>query len=180
VRKVSSILLLTATAIATPHVAYAECLQEAGDFAERICGQVKTMGKSTLVTANGDLTDEAKSLIAKALGQLGGNLQGTVEIQTFEIVLHEQLASELVNVRQCGIQMAKAVMDQVCTKTPVWKTCTNQAFGLSRWDNEETLHGTSGWRGGGYNEGAYCTDFINATIHARGLGDAPHLVEEVS
>jgi hypothetical protein len=175
----ASTFFLAATMLSIPYTAHAACLQEAGDFAERICGQVKAIGKSTLVTVNGDLTAEAKGLIAKAFGQLGAGVEGKVETKTFENVLQEQLAPELVNVRECGIKMAKAAMDQVCTKTIVWKTCPNQAFGLARWENEETLHGTSGWRGGGYNQGAYCTEFINTTIQGRGLGGAPHFVDEI-
>ncbi len=171
--------LVAATLAAIPGVAGAECLQEAGDFAERICGQVKTAGKSTLIAADGGLTAEAKGLIARALGQLSGNLDAKVETKEFENVVQEQLAGELVNVRQCGIQMAKVAMDQICTKAPIWKTCTNQAFGIARWENEETLNGTSGWRGGGYNQGAYCTAFINSTVQTRNLGNLPHLVDEV-
>jgi hypothetical protein len=143
----AALLVVTTTAIA-PFVAYADCLQEAANFAQTICGELKTTGRSTLVMASGDLTSEAKGLIAKALEQIGSAVEGKVETKTFENVLQEQLAEELVDLRQCTIQMAKAGWDQVCTKTPVWKTCSNKEFGLAGWANEETLNGTSGWRGG--------------------------------
>ncbi|MFD6319854.1 hypothetical protein [Methylorubrum thiocyanatum] len=158
----------------------AECLQEAGNFAERICGQVKTIGKSTLITAKGDLTAEAKGLIAKAVGQLGGSVGGSVETKDFENVLQEQLGSELVNVRKCGIEMAKVAMDQVCTRAVIYKTCANQAFGLERWENSERLNGTTGWRDGGYNPVAYCTDFTNSVVRGRGLGSLPHHVDGIT
>jgi hypothetical protein len=160
--------------------ASASCLTEAADFAQRICGEVKTRGSSALIGANGDLTAEARGLVRQYLGSAGGSFQGQTEFTAYENVLREQLAGELVNVRQCGIQMAKAAMDQVCVRAPSYKTCTNPAFGLAGWANQETLHGTSGWRGGGGNPGAYCTEFINGIIASRGLGNQPHQVDQVS
>jgi hypothetical protein len=174
-----SMFFAAAISMSMACTAHADCLQDAADFAQRICGEVKTTGKSTLITAQGELSAEAKSLLAKALGQFGGRIDGKIETKTFENVLQEQLGPELVNIRQCGIQMAKAAMDQICTRAPVWKTCTNQAFGLSHWANQEKLNGTSGYRGGGYNQGAYCTDFINSVIQGRGLGNQPHLVTDI-
>jgi hypothetical protein len=170
--------MITTTIVIVPCPAYADCLQAAADFAQTICGEVNTMGRSALVTANGDLTAEAKSLIAKALGQIGGTVEGKVEIKTCEDVLRHQLAGELVNLHQCGIEIANAAY-QVCTKAAVWKTCANQAFGLAGWAHEETLDGTSGWRSSGYNQGAYCTEFINSVIQTRGLSNLPHLVDDV-
>lgn len=159
--------------------ARADCLNEASDFAQKICGEVKSAGKSTLVTANGELNAAAKGLIAKALGELGGSVGTSIETKTFENVIQEQLGPELVNVRACGIAMAKAAMDQVCVKAPIYKTCANQAFGLEKWGNEDPINGTSGYRGGGYNQGAYCTDLINVTLQSRGLGSVPHLVDQI-
>jgi hypothetical protein len=79
----------------------------------------------------------------------------------------------------CNIEMFKLIVPLFGEKVPSPKTCTNQAFGLASWANEETLNGTSGWRGGGYNQGAYCTEFINSVIQGRGLGNQPHLVDEI-
>ena len=172
------LFMVTTTIVIVPCAAYADCLQQSADFAQKICGEVKTMGRSALVTANGDLTAEAKGLIAEAVGRIGGTVKGKIETKTFEDVLQEQLAEELINLRQCGVDMANAAY-QVCTKAAVWKTCANQAFGLAGWANEETLYGTSGWRKGGYNEGAYCTEFIKSVIQTRGLDDLPHLVDDV-
>lgn len=159
--------------------ASASCLAEAAEFAQRICGEVKTRGSSSLVSANGELNAEAKGLIKQFLGSAGGALQGQTETAAYENVLREQLGAELVNVRQCGIQMAKAAMDQVCVKAPTYRTCQNPAFGTKGWANQMTVQGTSGWRGGGYNQGAYCSEFTNGVIASRGLGNQPHLVDDV-
>lgn len=175
----SLVFFTAASAILFPCAVSAACLQEAGDFAERICGQVKTMGKSTLITADGNLSAEAKGLLARALGQLSGNTGVDVKTDSFDNVLHEQLEGELVNVRKCGIEMAKAAMTQVCTRAASWKTCENQAFGIASWGGNETLNGTSGWRGGGYNPDAYCTDFINGVVQSRSLGNVAHLISNV-
>ncbi|MDX8481611.1 MULTISPECIES: hypothetical protein [Mesorhizobium] len=172
-------VLATFIAITCPCLAEAQCLAEAGDFAERICGEVKQTGKSTLITGKGDLTAAAKGLIAKALGQLGGDVGVDIQTNDFENVLQEQLAGELINVRQCGTQMATLAINQVCTKAPHWKVCSNQAFGLDHWEDEAKLTGATGWRGGGYNPEAYCTDFINAVLNSRSLGDKPHDVTDI-
>ena len=167
-------------AFALPCSASASCLTEATDFAQRICGEVKTKGSSTLVAANGDLTAEAKGLIRDYLGSEGGTLQGQTEFTVYENVLREQLGGELINLRQCSIQMAKAAMDQVCVKAPIYKTCSNPAFGVARWQNEETLSGTSGWRMEGYDEGSYCTEFTDSILASRGLFNQPHAADRVS
>ncbi|QOG21709.1 hypothetical protein [Bradyrhizobium sp. SEMIA] len=172
--------LVSALTIALSSSAYAECLKEAGDFAERICGQVKQAGKSSLITGKGELTAEAKGIVAKALGQLGGTVGVDVQTKEFENVLQEQLGPELIDVRKCGTQMATLAINQICTKAPRWKVCPNQAFGLDHWESTERLQGTSGWRGGGYNQGAYCSEFINSVVSARQLGDKPHDVSNVA
>jgi formylglycine-generating enzyme required for sulfatase activity len=60
-----------------------------------------------------------------------------------------------------------------------YRICSLPAFGLKGWEREETLQGTSGWRGGGYNQDAYCTEFTNSIIASRGLGNQPYLVDNV-
>lgn len=174
------VLLVAGAEVGLAPIARAECLKEAGDFAERICGQVKQAGKSTLVTAKGELTAEAKGIVARALGQLGGTVGVDVQSKDFENVVQEQLAGELVDVRKCGTQMATLAINQICTKAPRWKVCANQAFGIDHWENTERLQGTSGWRGGGYNQGAYCSDFINSVVNGRQLGNKPHDVSNVT
>jgi hypothetical protein len=70
------------------------------------------------VTSSGELNAEAKGLIRRLLGSAGGELKGETEFTGYENVLREQLASELVNVRQCGVRMAEAAMKQVCAARP--------------------------------------------------------------
>jgi hypothetical protein len=75
----------------------------------------------------------------------------------------------------CNIEMFKLILPLFSTRVPSPKTCANQAFGIAGWANEEILNGTSGWRSGGYNQGAYCSEFINSVVSSRGLGSQPHI-----
>lgn len=107
--------------------AVADCLNDAAAFANRICGEVSNRGSSRLVTSSGELNAEAKGLIRKLLGSAGGELKGQTEFTGYENVLREQLASELVNVRQCGIRMAEAAIKQVCSANAGARTQQNSS-----------------------------------------------------
>ena len=110
----ASLYLATAVLLTSLTSARADCLDDVAEFGDKICGAARTIGKSALVTGNGDLNAAAKELIAKALGELSGNV-GT-ETKTYEAVLQEQLRAERVSLRKCGIAMAKAAIDQTCFK----------------------------------------------------------------
>jgi hypothetical protein len=156
--------------------ASASCLNEAEDFAERICGEISRRGSSQMITASGKLTVEAQGLLQETLGSIGGEFAGEAEKKTFENVLQEQLGPELVNVRQCRTRMAEAAIKQVCERPA--PSCRHPDFGQAGWARQETLHGTSGWRSGGYNQDAYCTDFIASVVQARQLGGKPYSLEK--
>jgi hypothetical protein len=95
--------------------AFADCLTDAAVFANRICGEVSNRGSARLVTGSGELNAEARGLIRRLLGSAGGEFKGETEFTSYENVLREQLASELVNVRECGVRMAEAAMKQACS-----------------------------------------------------------------
>jgi len=112
---VKAITLLVIFLALTTSAAVADCLTDAAAFANRICGEVSNRGSSRLVTGSGELNAEARGLIRRLLGSAGGEFKGETEFTSYENVLREQLASELVNVRECGVRMAEAAMKQVCT-----------------------------------------------------------------
>jgi hypothetical protein len=114
---VKAITLFIVFLALTTSSAVADCLTEAAAFANRICGEVSNRGSAKLVTGSGELNAEAKGLIRRLLGSAGGELKGQTEISSYENVLREQLASELVNVRECGVRMAEAAMKQVCSNS---------------------------------------------------------------
>jgi len=107
--------LATAVLVTSLTAAHADCLDDVAEFGDRICGVVRTIGKSSFLTVNGELNAAAKELIAKALGEHSGKA-GT-ETKIYETVLQEQLAAERVSLRKCGIAMARAAIDQICFKS---------------------------------------------------------------
>jgi hypothetical protein len=110
----ASLYLATAVLVMALTPAHADCLDDVTEFGDKICGAVRTIGKAGLVTGNGDLSPAAKELIVKALVERGGKA-GT-ETKIYEAVFQEQLAAERVSLRKCGIAMARAAMDQICSK----------------------------------------------------------------
>jgi hypothetical protein len=109
----ASLYFATAALVISLTSARADCLDDVANFADKICGQIRTIGKSGLVTGNGDLNATAKELIAKSLGQFHRNV---VVTKTYEDILQEQLGAERISLRKCGIAMAKAAIDQTCFK----------------------------------------------------------------
>jgi hypothetical protein len=137
---------------------------------DHMCRDAKSVGE--VVSYEGSLDAGA------TLKVVGLNATGKVTKEQWSNI--EQKYGEFrTNPTICNIEMFKVILPLFGEKAPSPKTCANQAFGLARWANEETLNGTSGWRGGGYNQGAYCTDFINGVIASRGLGNQPHAVDNV-
>src|ERR1700753_1335384 len=106
--------LATVALVTSLTSARADCLDDAANFADKICGQARTIGKSSLVTGNADLNVHAKELIVQSLGQLSGNTSPATK--RYEDVLQEQLGAERISLRKCGIALAKAAMDQTCFK----------------------------------------------------------------
>jgi hypothetical protein len=108
-------LYLVAAVLLTPLTsAQADCLDDVERFSDKLCKGARDIGKAGLVTGNGDLNAAAKELIAKAVGEISGNVR--TETKTFEAVLRDQLAGERIGLRKCGIAMAKAAIDQTCFK----------------------------------------------------------------
>jgi capsid protein len=110
----ASLYLATAVLVTSLTAAHADCLDDVTEFGDKICGAVRTIGKSGLVTGNGELNAAAKELIAKALAEYGGKVGAATK--TYEEVFQEQLAAERVSLRKCGIALARAAMDQICSK----------------------------------------------------------------
>jgi hypothetical protein len=158
----------------------ASCLEQAATFAQQICGEVSKRGSSSrYVTSSGELSAEAKVLIRQALGSAGPELKET-ELSIYEDVLRQQLASELVNVRQCATQMAEVALRKVCSRPVTYRTCSLPEFGQAGWAREEILQGTSGWLGGGSNQSAYCSEFIASVVSSRSLGGTRYHIDQIN
>ncbi len=97
--------------------AFADCLSDVSNFAEKICGQIKTSGNTQLIEANGELKAEVSGIVRKALGDVKGNINGKVLHDTYENVLRENLSTELFNVRECRQKMADSALSVVCSSS---------------------------------------------------------------
>lgn len=109
----------------------------------------------------------------------GGEIRANARIETYEHVIHSQLGAELIDARKCGAAMATAAMQQVCTRPITVRKCRHPDFGQERWARSETLQGSTGWRGGGYNPDAYCSDYISSIVTSRQLGGKAYNIDIV-
>lgn len=157
----------------------ATCLTDAVDFAQRICREVTKRDKSTLINADKQLTSEGEEIIQQNLSSSGATLQSQADFGAFENILTQQLSDDTIKEQKCGAEIAKVAIDKACSVTPKYKSCRNPSFGLASWDKVETFQGTSGWRGGGYNPSAFCSDFINSVVASRGLTNQSYAIESM-
>jgi hypothetical protein len=95
---------------------FADCLSDVSNFAEKICGQIKTSGNTQLIEANGELKAEVSGIVRKALGDVKGDVNGKILQDTYENVLREDLSKELFNVRECRQKMAEKALE-VCSSS---------------------------------------------------------------
>jgi hypothetical protein len=97
-----------------PFSALASCLDETAGFAERVCGEISNKGSSQLISGSGQLSAEAKGLIAKALGSAQGDVKLDTAVSSYENVVREELAKEHANARECKVRMVNLAVTQVC------------------------------------------------------------------
>ena len=110
----TALYLSAAVLVTSLTSARADCLDDVADFAEKICVEVRTIGKSNLVTGKGDLNAAAKELIAKALQESSSPVGAETKI--YEEVLREQLGADRIRLSKCGIALARTAMDHICSK----------------------------------------------------------------
>src|SRR5262249_20940297 len=109
-----AILLIAVTALAfAVESCRATCLDEAVAFADHVCGEIQQGGSSSLLSASGKLSAEAKGLLSKFVGSAGAEISGEALEKKFEGVIQEQLAPERNAARQCRSDMAKFAVKEV-------------------------------------------------------------------
>jgi hypothetical protein len=102
----------------------ATCLEDAAAFAERVCGAIQQGGSSTVLTASGQLSAEAKGWLSKLVGSAGADVDAEAVEKRFEGVVQDQLGPERSAARQCRSDMAKFAASEVCKKS----SSTEQGF----------------------------------------------------
>jgi hypothetical protein len=91
--------------ISTTSSTLASCPDDAAAFAERVCGEISNRGSSQLITTSGELTAEAKGLVARMIGSAQGGANFNDTVQTYENVAREELAKDHANTRDCRAHM---------------------------------------------------------------------------
>ena len=71
----ASLYLVAAVLLTSLTSARADCLDDVERFSDKLCKGARDIGKPGLVTGNGDLNAAAKELIAKAVGEISGNVR---------------------------------------------------------------------------------------------------------
>jgi hypothetical protein len=100
--------------ISTTSSTLASCPDDAAAFAERVCGEISNRGSSQLITTSGELTAEAKGLVARMIGSAQGGANFNDTVQTYENVAREELAKDHANTRDCRAHMADVGVKQAC------------------------------------------------------------------
>jgi len=123
---------------------------------------------------------EADFFVGRVVSILGGSLENAKEA----VASQPQDASEGYPSRASRISAVEEGYNRTKPTGPVsknsegrYRICSLPIFGQSGWQNEEPLSGTSGWRGGGYNQGAYCTEFMNSIVSSRKLTGTVYKLE---
>lgn len=159
--------------IFTTTTANANCLTEAADYTDRICGELEKFGSSSLIDASGNLNASAKGVISRVFGEAGGEAVIKGFEEKYFNVPRDQLSQELRDARGCRERIEVVARTETCRRPVVYATCRHPDFGRERWGSQETLTDATGWRGG-WTQPAFCNDAINRAISARGLSGSPH------
>lgn len=106
--------LMLASLLQTSTV-FANCLDDASKFAERICGELNTRGTTNLLEANGQLKADVSGIVKKVVGEGSASINGKYLKEAYENVLRSDLAKELSDNRSCRKEMAKAGLSHACT-----------------------------------------------------------------
>ena len=138
-----------------------------------------------------DTVEARAAKVCAGMGEQQGNFQGTLHLENLTI---QGDGNGTVTFKRDGVDLGRMergtysqytdCLTQVITllsspPKPQYKTCADPAFGQQGWEKEEALHGTSGWRGGGSNQGAFCTEFKNGVVSSRGLAGTNFKIEQV-
>jgi hypothetical protein len=124
-----------------------EALNELIDTADKVCtpgtlpnGQAP-LSSSTQVDVSSQLND-----LSQKLTIAGATVTADLTSENYQGILRDQIAATSNNNAQCKIEVLKSLLSRLPAKPS-----PEQNFSVTR---------QSGWRGGGYNQGAWCNDLI--------------------
>ncbi|MGO7792889.1 hypothetical protein [Rhizobium ruizarguesonis] len=137
--------------------------------------EIETRAARVCAGLGSSATDFQGSLTVDDLS-VNGEGNGTVTLSRNGVDLGKIQPGTYQQYNDCLLSVMKLIMPK---SDPEFATCSRPEFGLAGYENQETLPGTSGWRGGGYNQNAFCTDFTNSVIGARGLSGNNYKIEVI-
>jgi hypothetical protein len=152
-----SVIALSGSVVAScllmllPFGALASCLDEAGSFSERICGEISNRGSSELISGSGALSAEAKGLIARMLGSAQGDVKVDAAVSTYNNVIRDELAKEHANARECKVKMVDVAVAKVCAPPRRSETtvCMGNGGGPSCAGRADVVYNCATYRGMG-------------------------------
>jgi hypothetical protein len=110
-------------------------------------GVLKTFWQTALALNHGNSGGPVFGKLGTAVGISVSKIDGREQLS---FVVPMQYARPLID--QAGVALVKAGS---CGELPM---CRIAANGVERYDVDQVIAGESGWRGGGYNQTAYCND----------------------
>jgi len=118
-------------------------------------GVLKPWWQTSLALNHGNSGGPVFSKLGTVVGIAVSMLEGTQQIS---YVIPIQYAGPLLD--QAGVNMVPA---GPCAELPVCRTASN---GIEGYTVDQQIPGDSGWRGGGYNQNAFCNDRKTALQNA--------------
>jgi hypothetical protein len=170
------ILSFCIVSFVTAPAALADCLDDAANYTDRICGEILRTGSSSVLDASGNLNIEAKGIISKVFGTAGGNAVVRAFEDQYTNVPRDQLARELASARGCRERIEAIARQETCRRPVVYKKCRHPDFGQEGWASQDKIEDATGWRGG-WTQPAFCNEAINKAIVARGISGQPYDVK---
>jgi hypothetical protein len=160
---------LAALLIAQPATTVrAACLEDATNFALKLCGELNNEGVRTQLTGKADAEASISKWVSAFL-KLNGSIGGAVDIDKYVGPVRDQLAVDRFNVLDCRRDMAKVAIATQCKKDVLFKTCARPEFGFNNWGSTAEREGNSGWRPGGHTQAEWCSELAATALRENGV-----------
>ena len=157
-----SLLIVQATSVR------AECLDDATNFAVKLCGELNNAGTRTQLSGKAD-ADASISKWISAFLKIDGKVEGNASIDKYVGPVRDQLTQDRFNVISCRADMAKIAIELQCKKKVRFKTCVRPEFGINNWQSTAEREGSSGWREGGHTQADWCGELAAIALRENGV-----------
>ena len=101
-----------------PLAVKASCLDEAVNYADKICGAIESEGRETKTTGKAKIDAKTNSVLTKAIGAAGGSFSVDVTRTTFKNVTRRELRMDRSAARGCRERIESIARKEVCKSSP--------------------------------------------------------------